>query len=247
MATRLFGLIGFPLTHSFSKKYFAQKIQQEAIDDVSYEQFEIDQPDKLLEVIAENPNLRGVNVTIPHKQAVISLLDEINDEAKRIGAVNVIKIKDGRLVGYNSDYFGFKESLSAWLINRDIKALILGTGGASKAVHVALQDLGIPCRFVSRTSQENHFTYEELLNQPELIKEFRLIINTTPLGTSPNTEDCPAIPYESLSSDHYLYDLVYNPSVTKFMSQGKDRGAKVKNGYEMLVLQAEKSWEIWNA
>ena len=243
-----FGLIGFPLSHSFSKGYFSEKFKKEGISDCSYDNYEIENVDLLPQVIAENGNLRGLNVTIPHKQGVIQYLDELHPAAKRIGAVNVIAVhkESGKLIGYNSDYFGFQESLKLQL-NGDLKlkALVLGTGGASKAVLAALEDLGITNKQVSRKSSDTAISYDVITE--ELIKEHRLLINTTPLGMSPNVDSCPDLPYEGIGDSHYLFDLVYNPETTLFLKKGLNRGAKIKNGLEMLHLQAEKAWEIWNS
>ncbi len=242
----LYGLIGFPLTHSFSKKYFTEKFQKENILDSKYELFEIKEVEMILEVVKNNPELKGLNVTIPHKEKVIQFLNDIDPAAKEIGAVNVIKVKDGKLKGYNSDYYGFRQSL-LHLIGKEqgLKALILGTGGAAKAVKAALKDLGIPYKFVSRKKEEENFSYEEL--NDHVLMEYKLIINTSPLGMYPNTESHPEIPYSFLSAQHFLFDLVYNPEETSFMKKGKEKGARTQNGLEMLHLQAEKAWEIWNA
>ncbi|MEM9981800.1 MAG: shikimate dehydrogenase [Bacteroidota bacterium] len=241
---QLFGLIGYPLSHSFSKQYFTEKFQQMQLKDHAYHLFELPRIEDFPALWKTQPDLVGLNVTIPHKQAVIPYLDTLDPAAMRIGAVNVIKhLPDGSLRGYNSDYWGFKTSLERWLPSRPVKALILGTGGASKAVALALEDLGIPYQFVSRKAKENIWDYTKL--DTEVLSQYALIINTTPLGMSPQVETAPAIPYEPLSEQHYLYDLVYNPAETRFMQYGKQQGAKVKNGLEMLHLQAEKAWEIW--
>jgi len=246
-----YGLIGFPLSHSFSKKYFTEKFEKEGITDSKYDLFELENStnfQKLFQqLIAETPNLKGLNVTIPHKQNVIPLLDHLNKATERIGAVNVIKFEeDGTLIGYNSDYYGFKNSLLKFIPNTNLSALILGTGGASKAVRVALEDLEIPFQYVSRqkNSTLNTTTYEEITSKT--IEDHQLIINTTPLGMSPKIDTFPQLPYESLTSEHYIFDLVYNPLETKMMQKAKAQGAKAQNGLEMLELQAEKAWEIWN-
>lgn len=243
---KIFGLIGYPLSHSFSKKYFSDKFAKEGIEGCQYDLFEIDEIEKLKSIITEaGTSLKGLNVTIPYKQAVIPFLKEIDPAAQRIGAINVIKPVEGGLKGYNSDYYGFLNSLKGIepLLSGK-KALILGTGGASKAVKTALEDEGVEYKYVSRKSSEGVYSYEEIT--PEIIKEYSIIINSTPLGMSPNVDDCPSIPYEALTSAHILFDLVYNPLETKFMKLGVAQGAKVKNGLEMLELQAEKAWEIWN-
>jgi len=249
----LYGLIGFPLSHSFSKKYFTEKFEKENITDSSYELFEIDKITKLRSIIRQNKNLRGLNVTIPYKQQVMPFLNYIEPAAKKIGAVNVLKITpDGKLEGYNTDYYGFIESLKTFLDGKKpSKAAILGTGGASKAVKIALDHLKIPTYFVSRRAgnrpefpRTRIFLYRQLTE--ELIQDTQLIINTTPLGMSPNVRTLPEIKYECLHEGHMLYDLVYNPEETLFLKKGKERGAKTLNGLPMLHLQAEKSWDIWN-
>lgn len=242
-----YGLIGFPLTHSFSKKYFSEKFAREEIQS-AYDNFEIDDINLLPEVIKQNTDLIGLNVTIPYKEKVIPYLDELDPSAKQIAAVNTIKIKrtgeDIHLTGYNTDTFGFKHSVIPSLTPDHKKALILGTGGASKAIKFVLNELSIPFRVVSRKASENILSYKEL--NKDILDDHQLIINCTPLGTFPNTEDCPDIPYQFLGKKHVLYDLVYNPETTLFMKHGLATGSKVKNGYEMLVLQAIRSYEIWN-
>jgi shikimate dehydrogenase len=241
---KTFGLIGYPLSHSFSKKYFTAKFEKENITGCQYELFELKDIQELPLLIEETPGLRGLNVTIPYKQEVKQFLDSLDSSAEKVGAVNVVKINDDKtLTGYNSDYYGFRQSLENWLPRLDFKALVLGTGGSSKAVTSALVDLNIPFRKVSRNAGGGLTTYQDL--DESLLKTHKLIINTTPLGMSPNTDAAPPIRYEWLDSENYLYDLIYNPEETKFMMLGKARGAQVKNGLEMLHLQAEKSWEIW--
>jgi len=245
---RQYGLIGYPLTHSFSKKYFTEKFEKENVCS-SYLNFEIDTIEKLPGVIMNNPDLIGLNVTIPYKEKVIAYLDELDPSAKNIGAVNTIKIlrpkNKNTLKGYNTDIFGFKNSLLPLLKDHHQKAMILGTGGASKAVKFVLNELGIDFISVSRKLKDDFtISYNEITEK--LIAGHHVIINTTPLGTFPKTDRSPDIPYHLLTEKHLLYDLVYNPEVTQFMKQGKDRGANVKNGYEMLLLQAQKSYEIWN-
>lgn len=242
-----YGLIGYPLGHSFSKSYFNQKFETEMVDAV-YLNFEISDIKFLKNVLKENPELNGLNVTIPYKEQVIPYLDELDDDARQIGAINVIKFtKDlfgkSRLKGYNSDVIGFKQSIKPLLNEQHCKALILGTGGASKAILHGLTQLGIDVTFVSRQPKESCITYEEIT--PRIMQEHTVIVNTTPLGMFPHINDCPAIPYELLTSDHLLYDLIYNPDETLFMKKGKERGATVKNGLEMLLLQAFASWKIW--
>jgi len=241
-----FGLIGYPLSHSFSKKYFSNKFIEEGITNCKYDNYEIEEIKLIEEIISNEYDIKGFNVTIPHKEDIIPYLDALHPAAERIGAVNVIAIdEDKKLTGYNSDYFGFKASLES-LLNGDLKlsALVLGTGGASKAVSAALEDLGIYYQFVSRTASNKTLCYEDLTI--DTIKEHKLLINTTPLGMSPKVNAMPPLPYSGISNNHYLYDLVYNPETTLFLEKGIERGAKTKNGLEMLHLQAEKAWEIWN-
>ena len=242
-----YGLLGYPLGHSFSKNYFNQKFEAEKID-AEYLNFEIPDIKEIKSVIKENPELNGLNVTIPYKQQVIPYLDDLDNDARLIGAVNVIKFSKGlfgkvKLKGYNSDIIGFKQSIEPLLKDHHRKALILGTGGASKAVFHGLKQLGIAATFVSRQSKEYCITYEEITEK--IMEQYHVIVNTTPLGMYPNVNACPNIPYEMLTSDHLLYDLLYNPDETLFMQKGKERGAVVKNGLEMLLLQAFAAWEIW--
>jgi len=246
---RKFGLIGKTLKHSFSGKYFGEKFEKENIDDCAYELFELADISEFSKLInAHKGELKGLNVTIPYKKEVMAYLDELDSIAERIGAVNVVKINsDGKLKGFNSDYYGFRSSLESWLgRHTNLKALILGTGGASNAVRTALEDLKIPYQYVSRSSEGNKINYDDIKQNSKIISDHQLIINTTPLGTFPDIALKPDLPYSQLTSDHYLYDLVYNPEVTAFLAEGKSAGAKTKNGSDMLVLQAEKSWEIWN-
>ena len=242
-----FGIIGYPLGHSFSKKYFTEKFAREKLSGYAYETYPLQDINGFPEIIKSITGLRGLNVTIPHKQAVMPYLDQLDESAQKVGAVNVIKVESRQLTGYNSDYYGFRNSLENWLPTvRSIQALILGTGGAAKAVAAVLQDLKMPYMMVSRNEKENGITYAELNQKPELTTSYSLIINTTPLGMAPDIESFPEIPYSALGEVNYLYDLVYNPTETKFMALGKAQGAKVKNGLEMLHLQADKSWDIWN-
>lgn len=242
-----YGLIGFPLTHSFSQRYFTEKFARESITSCQYDLFEMPYLDTLPDLLSM-PGLRGLNVTIPHKQAVLPYLDRLDPSAEKIGAVNVIKVEtDGSRTGYNSDYYGFRQSLTDWLntLNRSavgIQALVLGTGGASKAVTVALADLGIAYTFVSRTKTANGLTYADVA---DVLADYPLIINASPVGTYPRSEEAPAIPYNQLTTSHLLYDLVYNPAETTFMQLGRAHGAVTHNGLRMLELQAEKAWEIW--
>ena len=244
-----FGLIGKKLGHSFSKNYFSEKFETEDITNSKYELYELVSVEELPSLIKKsNGNLKGLNVTIPYKEDVIALLDEIDPAAKKIGAINVLKINTkGKIKGYNSDYFGFKTSLENFVGNdlSDIKALILGTGGASKAVKQTLIDLNIPYKYVSRNRGKSKISYKDV--SEEIIKEHKLIINCTPLGMHPDINTCPDLPYEVLDQKHFLYDLVYNPEETLFMKKGRQKGAKAIHGLQMLILQAEKSWEIWNS
>ena len=249
MPSRTFGLIGRSLKHSFSKGYFTQKFSKERIADCSYQLFELSDI-REFETLIKKVSLAGLNVTIPYKEQVMTYLSKLDVSAEKVGAVNVIKFEnDGELKGFNSDYYGFKTSLLHWLpenYEQDLSALILGTGGASKAVKAVLQDLRIPYRAVSRSASENVRTYEDLNQNPDHVSEARLIINTTPLGMFPKLNQCPDLPYEVIDKHHFLYDLIYNPETTLFMQKGLAKGASIKNGLEMLHLQAEKSWEIWN-
>jgi shikimate dehydrogenase len=243
------GLIGYPLEHSFSKKYFTRKFKEEGLKNWKYELYPLVEIKKLPELLENEPELIGLNVTIPHKIAVIPLLDELDEEAIKTGAVNTIKILNNSslnrkyLVGYNTDIFGFEKSLVPLLKENHKNALILGTGGAAKAVKYVLQKLGIEYDFVSR-SDVFDFRYEDL--NKSVIEEHSLIINTTPLGMHPETDKCPLIPFKYIGENHLLYDLIYNPEESLFLKRGKQQGAITKNGLEMLYLQAEKSWEIWN-
>jgi len=239
------GLIGKPLSHSFSKSYFTKKFKELELANFHYELYELQTIKDFLPLLKQIPNLLGLNVTIPYKQEVMPFLDEISIEAKAIGAVNVIKIDEGELHGFNSDYFGFKNSLFKWLPQDwEGKALILGTGGASLAVAAVLKDQKIPFQSVSRTNGPDLITYDQL-KESNLISHYKLIVNTTPLGMYPKIETAPDLDYHNIGSKHFLFDLVYNPADTTFMKNGISQGAKVKNGIEMLQLQAEKAWDIW--
>lgn len=245
---RKFGLIGFPLTHSFSKKYFTSKFEREGLKDCQYDLYEIEQISLFPQIIKENPSLEGINVTIPYKEKIIPYLDGLEPACAEIGAVNCIRIKQGKLMGFNTDYIGFKQSLGQWLGNEKPDALVLGTGGASKAVVKALKDLGVNYLMVSREGTNNHklISYEDLAQEEQILKSHHLIINTTPLGTYPNTEEMPKINADWITSQHKVYDLVYNPEKTFLMRSLEARGAVVKNGLDMLHLQAEAAWKIWN-
>lgn len=242
---RRFGLIGYPLGHSFSPDYFAQKFLSEGITDCIYEAYPLKTIHQLKPLLAEHDDLRGLNITIPYKKSVLRFLDEGSDEVKRMVACNCIKIIDGKLIGYNTDVTGFERSMSPLLESHHTKALILGTGGSAAAVEFVLKKLGIAFLFVSRDkTKKNTITYPEVSKQ--ILLEHTLIINTTPLGMHPNVDEFPAIPYQHLSARHYLFDLVYNPAETMFLKKGKEQGATVKNGADMLKIQADESWRIWN-
>lgn len=242
-----YGLIGYPLKHSFSKDFFNDKFASENIH-AEYVNFEIESIAEFPDIIKHNPNLQGLNVTIPYKEKVIPYLDEIGPNAKNIGAVNVIKFDRSkgklRLIGYNSDIIGFKQSIEPLLEAHHKKALILGTGGSSKAVYHGLLQLGIESKFVSREKSPDKLTYRELT--PEVMREYTVIVNCTPIGMFPKIEFSPEIPYQLLTDKHLLYDLLYNPNETLFLRKGKEQGAAVKNGLEMLLLQAFASWDFWH-
>lgn len=244
-----YGLLGYPLGHSFSRGFFTDKFAKEGID-AQYLNFELPSMDLYLQTLDEHPTLRGHNVTIPYKQQVIPFLDEMSEEAKAIGAVNVVKVtrdENGKrhLKGFNSDVIGFVESIKPLLKPCHKKALILGTGGASKAIHYGLtQKLGLETLFVSRSKRPGCITYEEVT--PEVISEYNVIVNCSPCGMHPHTDECPMLPYEEMNEGTLLYDLVYNPEETLFMKKGKKQGSTVKNGHEMLILQAIASWQFWN-
>lgn len=243
-----YGLIGYPLGHSFSKNYFNQKFESEHIE-AQYINFEIPDIKEIKNIIKDNPELKGLNVTIPYKEQVIPYLDELDEDARLIGAVNVIKFSKGmfgkqKLKGYNSDIIGFKKSIEPLLDNSHRKALILGTGGASKAVFHGLKQLGVGSTFVSRKPKEFCITYDEIT--PKTMEQYTVIVNTTPVGMFPHIDECPDIPYDLLTPKHILYDLLYNPDETLFMKKGLEHGAVVKNGLEMLLLQAFAAWDMWH-
>jgi shikimate dehydrogenase len=254
----LYGLIGYPLSHSFSKKYFTEKFEKEQLKDHEYQLFPLENIEEFSSLLEKHPTLCGLNVTIPHKENVIPFLDELDETAKEIGAVNCIRILEDitqpvkkKLIGYNTDAFGFRQSIKPFLESQHDRALILGTGGASKAVHYVLKSIGIDCYFVTRTKiidnqliTKNEFSYEEL--NEHVLSAFKLIVNTTPVGMYPNVSEAPAIPYEFLTPSHLLYDLVYNPAETSFLKKGKEKGASTINGLSMLHQQAEEAWRIWN-
>ena len=242
-----YGLIGYPLGHSFSKSYFNEKFENEGIN-AEYINFEIPTLDSLPEILASNPELKGLNVTIPYKEKVISYLDSISPEARAIGAVNVIRVdhkgNDTYLKGFNSDVIGFTKSIEPLLERFHKKALILGTGGASKAINFGLKSLGLETVFVSRFERPGTIQYSQIT--PDIIQEYNVIVNCTPCGMYPHIDECPQLPYEAMTSKNILYDLLYNPDETLFMKKGAQHGATVKKGLEMLLLQAFASWEFWH-
>jgi shikimate dehydrogenase len=241
---RRFGLIGKTLKHSFSKNYFTKKFSDNAINDCSYDLFELQSIDDFPQLLQSIPELHGLNVTIPYKETVLTYLHHLDPVVEEMGACNCISINEGRLTGYNTDYIGFRDTIAPLLKPLHNQALVLGTGGASKAVVYALKKLGITTKLVSREKGKADFVYEELTE--EVMAAYRLIVNTTPLGTYPDIDAAAPIPYYLLSPNHFLFDLVYNPSQTLFLKQGAMQGAQTANGENMLVLQAEAAWEIWN-
>jgi len=245
---KMYGLIGYPLSHSFSKKYFEDKFRNENLQDCIYSLFEIREVEMVLDVINENTSLQGLNVTIPYKETIIPYLSKLDESATKVGAVNVIKIEENTLVGYNSDFYGFEKSLLNWLPSdvSNVSALILGSGGAAKAVKAVFRANNINYTIVSRKSSSSSITYSEL-QKSALFSNHHLIINTTPLGMAPNLNESPKLPYEKITADHFVYDLVYNPIQSQFLQKSLAQGAKIKNGLEMLEFQADKSWEIWTS
>ena len=240
-----FGLLGRNISYSFSKKYFTDKFNNENFVGCTYENFDIPEITAFPEVIKNISDLKGLNVTIPYKETVIPFLDKLSKKAELIGAVNTIKItKKGKWKGYNTDYYGFKKSLQPLLQPHHKKALILGTGGASKGVAFALDELDITYTFVSREAKENGIDYDRI--NATTFDNYQIIINATPVGTSPNVDAFPLLPYEFFTEKHIAYDLIYNPAETQFLKKAKDQGAQIKNGLDMLIFQAEKAWKIWN-
>ncbi|MFT3681590.1 MAG: shikimate dehydrogenase [Ferruginibacter sp.] len=242
----LYGLIGYPLGHSFSKQYFTEKFQKEGLSDCFFEAFPIDSIGKFPELLKNNPSLKGLSVTIPYKEQVLKYVDELSEEVKYIGATNSIKIKNGKLTGYNTDIVGFEKTFERLLQPHHNKALILGSGGAAKAVQFVLEKRGIDFFTVTRNEHPpaGFIAYGE--TGSKMKEGYRVIINCSPAGMSPNEHTCPDIPYELIDNSFYLYDLVYKPAKTLFLQKGEERGAAVENGYEMLLIQAEASWKIWN-
>jgi shikimate dehydrogenase len=241
------GLIGYPLSHSFSKKYFDEKFQKLNLTDFSFSVFSMENINQFPALLNEHKNLIGLSVTIPHKETIIPFLDELDEVAKEIGAVNCIKISNGKLKGYNTDALGFKQSLRPFLDVNHTKALVFGTGGAAKAVAYVLKKQNIDVWFVTRkknTDLPNSFTYEELTE--EIVAACKLLVNTTPVGMHPNINECPALPYNAITPQHLVYDLTYNPAETLFLQKAKQQGALISNGYNMLCFQADEAWRIWN-
>jgi shikimate dehydrogenase len=244
---KVFGLIGATVSHSFSKAYFDEKFFREGLRDYHYELFPLTNIEELESLLKNTRGLSGLNVTIPYKEQVFKFLDEVDGFAKQIGAVNVIRIKDGKLQGFNTDSDAFRETLEKWLPkDKDFKALVLGTGGSSKAVQEALKKLKIDYKLVSREAKKGILSYQDLDKDSSILTTSNLLINTTPLGMTPNTENMAPLDYEKIGPDHYVYDLIYNPARTMFLQKAEMRGATIKNGLEMLHVQAEKSWMIWN-
>lgn len=242
---KTFGLIGYPLGHSFSAKFFAENFGEQN-PEMEYKNFAIENIDLIREVLADNPNLKGLNVTIPYKEQIFPYLDSIDIHAQTIGAVNCVKIEDGKLYGYNTDAYGFENSLLELIEGveaKSLEALVLGTGGASKAINYVLDKNGIKFKKVSREASKGDLTYEQLTK--DVVARHRLIINTTPLGMYPKIEGCPELDYQGLTSNHFLFDIVYNPKLTRFLEFGQNAGAKIMYGSQMLVDQALKSWDIW--
>lgn len=258
-----YGLVGYPLSHSFSKKYFTEKFERLHIKDAEYDVYPLEHIKDLQDLLDQHPDICGLNVTIPHKITVLKYLDWIEHDARNAGAVNCIRVTaespilasflgeigvnghDFRLEGFNTDLYGFEMSLKPLIKDSNDEALVLGDGGAAQAVKCVLDNLGIDFKVVTRKPHGNNILFSDL--KPHHIRDHKIIINTTPLGTYPNVDECPPIPYDAITEDHLLYDLIYNPEKTLFLKKGEEKGATIKNGHEMLILQAEKSWEIWNS
>jgi shikimate dehydrogenase len=243
---KIYGTIGFPLTHSFSKQYFTEKIEREGIADASYHSFPLSSIDVLPVLLKDNPSLKGLSVTIPYKEQVLKYVTQLSKEVAQIGAANCIKIKGKELTAYNTDIIGFEESFVKKLKSGHTKALVLGTGGASKAIQFVLKKLEIGFLVVSRNEINNKdfIQYKEVTS--DIMEEYKIVINCTPVGMSPDEDTCPDIPYDLLTTNHYLFDLVYKPAKTLFLLKGEEMGAVICNGYEMLLIQAEANWKIWN-
>ncbi|MHB8259556.1 MAG: shikimate dehydrogenase family protein [Bacteroidia bacterium] len=247
MGSKRFGLIGYPLSHSFSKKYFEEKFKKLQVTDYSYNTFPIENINQLPALLEKEKGLLGLSVTIPHKETIIPYLDELDETAKEIGAVNCIKITNGKLKGYNTDAFGFRQSIRPFLDVNHTKALVFGTGGASKAVAYVLKKLGIDTWFVTRNKKldlVNSFTYEELTE--DIVAACKLLINTTPVGMYPHDAKYLPLPYPAITPQHLVYDIIYNPAETLFLKKAKEQGALISNGYNMLCFQADEAWRIWN-
>jgi shikimate dehydrogenase len=242
---KLYGLIGYPLGHSFSEKYFTEKFYREGIKDCVYKTFSLKTIDALPELLLQHPGLCGLNITIPYKQDIISFVTDTSHLPKGLNACNCVKIYDGKIIGYNTDVIGFEKSLLPLLQSHHTHALILGNGGAAEAVKYVLRKLKVNFKIAGRSlKNDTDYVYENI--DETIITSHTLIINTTPLGTFPNADGCPALPYEFITPRHYLFDLVYNPSKTMFLQHGENKGAAIKNGYDMLEIQADESWAIWN-
>jgi len=240
---KLYGLIGYPLTHSFSKKYFTEKFEKEGLSDCRYENFPISRIDELKQML-KDVRPRGLNVTIPYKEKVIGYLDFVSELVQKTGACNCIRIDEGKLLGYNTDVIGFEKSLFPLLESKHQKALVLGSGGASKSIVHVLEKLGISFQIVSRHPAPGQISYHQIT--AEIVADHLLIINTTPLGMYPDMQTYPPIPYEAVTGNHFLFDLIYNPEITAFLKKGAEKKATICNGMEMLRIQAEESWRIWN-
>lgn len=248
---RVFGLIGYPLSHSFSQGYFTKKFSSENIADTEYRNFPLETIAQFPELISANPGLCGLNVTIPYKREIIPYLDGLDKTAREVNAVNTIKFErddNGKvnLIGYNTDVYGFEQTIKPYLNCSDKNALILGTGGASKAVEYVLHKLGLQCFYVSRKQGDKIYKSYDQLTMEDMM-DFQVIVNTSPVGMYPKVDDCPLLPYEGITATHVLYDLIYNPEETLFLKKGREHGAKISNGLQMLHLQAEKAWKIWNS
>jgi len=244
MKSNRFGLIGKNISYSFSKGYFTQKFSEMGLKDHTYENFDLQNISDFENVINNNPNIKGLNVTIPYKQEIIPYLDILEEQAREIGAVNTIQFTENGLKGHNTDNYGFRNAIFPFIKKHHTKALILGTGGASKAVAFVLDSLGISHTFVSRNPTVGQLSYDEL--DSDIMKDFTILVNCTPLGTYPNIEQHPNITYQCITQNHLLFDLIYNPEKTKFLKEGEVRGAQISNGLRMLELQADRAWEIWN-
>ncbi|MRX65675.1 shikimate dehydrogenase family protein [Maribacter luteus] len=240
-----YGLVGKNISYSFSESYFADKFKKLGLSGYSYRNYDLAHIEDFKELVGEDKNLKGLNVTIPYKEAVIPYLDKLDKKARKVGAVNTVKFTKKGLKGYNTDIYGFKKSIKPYLKKHHKRALILGTGGASKAVAFVFKELGIKFKFVSRTAKKNQLLYDDL--DEKTMKKYKVLVNCTPLGTFPNIEEKPAIPFQLISDKHLLFDLIYNPEKTAFLRDGEKQGATIRNGLRMLELQAEKSWKIWNS